>query len=76
MSLAKTTKNENNSYSVGVLWKENTATLPNNRSIAISRTISLEKKFDRQPDLKMKYVQTINQYIKDGHATKINKRMT
>ena len=38
--------------------------------------ISLEKKFDRQPDLKIKYVETINQYIKDGHATKIsiNKR--
>ena len=34
--------------------------------------ISLEKKLDRQPDLKMKYVKTINQYIKDGHATKIN----
>ena len=38
--------------------------------------ISLQKKFDRQVDLKMKYIQTINQYIKDGHATKIdiNKR--
>ena len=38
--------------------------------------ISLEQKFDRQPDLKMKYVETINQYIRDGHATKIdiNKR--
>ena len=38
--------------------------------------ISLEKKFDRQPDLKIKYVETINQYIKDEHATKIdiNKR--
>ena len=27
---------------------------------------------DKQPDLKMKYVETINQCIKDGHATKIN----
>ena len=34
--------------------------------------ISLEKKVDRQPDLKMKYVETINQYIKDRHATKID----
>ena len=33
--------------------------------------ISLEKKFDRQPELKVKYVETINQYIKDAHATKI-----
>ena len=34
--------------------------------------ISLEKKFDRQPHLKMKYVENTNQYIKDGHATKID----
>ena len=38
--------------------------------------ISLEKKFDRQSNLKMKYIETINQCIKDGHVTKtdINKR--
>ena len=38
--------------------------------------ISLEKKFDKQSNLKMKYIETINQYIKDGHVTKtdINKR--
>ena len=70
--LAKTTKRENNRYSVGLLWKEDTVTLPNNRSLVISRIISLEKKFDRQPGFKMKYVETINQYIKDGHATKID----
>lgn len=27
---------------------------------------------DKQPDLKMKYVEIVNQCIKDGHATKIN----
>ena len=70
--LAKTAKKENNRYSVGLLWKEDTVKLPNNRSLAISRMISLEKKFDRQPDFKMKYVETIHQYIKDGHATKID----
>ena len=38
--------------------------------------ISLEKKLDKQSNLKMKYIETINQYIKDGHVTKtdINKR--
>ena len=74
--LTKTTKKENNRYYAGLLWKEDTITLSNNRSLAISRMISLEKKFDRQPDLKMKHVETTNQYIKDGHATKIdiNKR--
>ena len=69
--LSKTRKKENNRYSVGLSWKEDTVTLPNNRSIAISRMISLEKKFNRQP-AKTKYVETINQYIKDGHAMKID----
>ena len=72
--LAKTTKKENNRYSVGLLWKEDTVTLPNKRSLVISRMISLEKKFDRQPDLKRRYVKTINQYIKDAMKTDINKR--
>ena len=49
--LAKTTKKEENRYSVSLLWKEDTVTLPNNRLMAISKMISLEKKFDRQPDL-------------------------
>ena len=72
--LTKTTKKENNRYSVGLLWKEDTVTLPNKRSLVISRMISLEKKFDRQPDLKRRYVKTINQYIKDAMKTDINKR--
>ena len=32
----------------------------------------LEKKFDRQPDLKRKYVETLKKQIQDEHATKID----
>ena len=31
-----------------------------------------EKKFDTPPDLHTKYVETINQYIENGHSTKID----
>ena len=68
----KTTSKENNRYSVGLLWKEDAVTLSNSRSLAISRMFSLQKRFDRQPDFKIKYIETINQYIKDWHATKID----
>ena len=51
--LAKTTKKENNGYSVDLLWKEDT--LPDNRSLAISRMISLEKEFDRQNEICRNY---------------------
>ena len=62
-----------NRYSIGLLWKEQLLGLPNNRCLAISRTLSLEKKFEKPPSLKEKYVQTINEYIKDGHASILSK---
>ena len=34
-----------NRYSVGLLWKEQLRELPNNRCLATSRMLSLEKKF-------------------------------
>ena len=70
--LVKTARKENNRYSVGLLWKEDAVTLSNSRSLAISRIFSLQKRFDRQPDFKIKYIEIIYQYIKDWHATKID----
>ena len=35
--------------------------------------LSLEKKIEKSPSLKEKYVQTINVYIKDGHASILSK---
>ena len=52
--LTKTTKKENNRYSIGLLWKKDTVTLPNDRSLAMSRMVSLEKNFDRQPENKIR----------------------
>ena len=51
MDILTTTSKENNRYSVGLLRKEYASTLPNNRALAISRMISLKKKFGRQPEL-------------------------
>ena len=39
-----TANRENNTYSVGLLWKEDAPTLPNNRVMTIDRIITLEKK--------------------------------
>ena len=71
--LQTTTSKVQNRYSIGLLWKEQLLGLPNNRCLAISRTLSLEKKFEKPPSLKEKYVQTINEYIKDGHASILSK---
>ena len=71
--LQTTTSKIQNRYSIGLLWKEQLLGLPNNRCLAISRTLSLEKKFEKPPSLKEKYVQTINECIKDGHASILSK---
>ena len=34
-----TANRENNNYSVGLLWKEDASTLPNNKAMAIARII-------------------------------------
>ena len=67
--LQTTTSKVQNRYSVGLLWKEQLPELPNNRCLTISRSLLLEKKFEKSPSLKGKYVQTINEYIKDGLAS-------
>ena len=71
--LQTTTSKVQNRYSVGLLWKEQLPELPNNRCLASSRMLSLEKKFEKSPSLKEKYVQTINEYIKDGHTSILSK---
>ena len=35
--------------------------------------LSLEKKIEKYPLAKEKYVETINEYIKDGHASILSK---
>ena len=47
--LQTTTSKVQNRYSVGLLWKEQLPELPNNRCLAISRMLSLEKKFEKSP---------------------------
>ena len=61
-----------NHYSVGLLWKENKPTLPYNKSLALSRFHSLEKKFRQHPEFFKKYKNTVNDYISKGHAVKLS----
>ena len=56
-----------------MLWKQQLPELPNNRCLAISRMLSLQKKFEKSPLLKEKYFQTTNEFIKDGHASILSK---
>ena len=74
--LESTTIKEKGRYSVGLLWKDDKPILPYNRNMAISRMLSLERKFEKQPSLKCKYVETIHEYIEKGHASKLPHKVT
>ena len=74
MKILQTTTSEvQNRYLVGLLWKDQLPELPNDRCLPISRILLLEKKFEKSPSLKEKYVQTVNEYIKDGHRSILSK---
>ena len=62
-------------YSVGLLWKNETTKLPFKRKIAVSRLKSLEEKFKKEPEFSQKYQQTIESYLKNDYATKLNTKL-
>ena len=69
--LEQTTPKKQGKYEVGILWKDNDLSLPNNRALAIARMINMERKFKRDPKFQEMYTATINNYIKQGHAIKV-----
>ena len=69
--LETTTQNINNRYEVGMLWKSENPSLQNNRSLAVARLLHLEKKFKKDPVFAESYKTTINDYITQGHASKL-----
>ena len=68
-------KEKSGHYSVGLLWNNENTKLPYNRKIAVSRLKSLEKKFRKEPEFCQKYQQTIESYLKNGYATKLNTKL-
>ena len=69
--LESTTTKEKDRYPVGLFWRDDKRILPYNRNVVISRMLWLERKFEKQPSLKFKYVETINEYTEKGHACKL-----
>ena len=64
-------KTTDNHYFVGLLWKEHRPVLPFKRDLAIMRLKSLENKFKRDPEFYKSYKNTMKDYIKKGHASKL-----
>ena len=71
-TLEGTTRLTSGRYKVGLLWKEETPHLPDNRSLAEKRLQQLKKCFQRDPDLAKRYKMVMNEYIEKGYAKKLS----
>ena len=53
-------------YEVGMLWSEPEPNLPNNYSSAFGQLYSLERRFQREPNLKSSYQHSIDTDVEKG----------
>ena len=74
--LEKTVTKIDGHYSLGLLWRNEVPNLLNNRSLALSRFLSLEKEFKNNLEFEAQYQKTIKEYIEKRHATKLKMKTT
>ena len=71
--LRKTSTNNNNRYTVGLLSDDDNVELPENKNLALSRLFSFERKFKSHSTVETSYKDTMQEHISEGHASKLNK---
>ena len=71
--LKSTTKFTGERYEVGMLWSEPEPNLPNNYGSAIGQLYSLELRFQRDPNLKELYQQSIDTDVEKGFVKILGK---
>ncbi|KAJ0171072.1 hypothetical protein K1T71_013271 [Dendrolimus kikuchii] len=64
----KTRRLENGQFETGLLWKDESSPMPNNYENALKRLQNLEKKLDRDEELKAKYEERIGNLMLSGYA--------
>jgi len=69
--LENTTRLNNGRYEVGLLWRADDINLPDNRSTAMRRLLSLEKRLIRDSQLRKRYIVALEEYIQQHHARKL-----
>lgn len=64
-------KYENNMYRIGVPWKNNEPSLPENYEMAFHRLQNTERRLQKSQDIATQYKQCIDQYIEKGYVRKV-----
>lgn len=70
--LAHTTRDKTGRFCVKLPFKESTECLGDTYKLAKRRFINLEKRFKRDPNLKIEYTDFIHEYLELGHLSKSN----
>ena len=68
-----TTKFTGERYEVGMLWNEPEPNIPNNQSSAVGQLHSLDRRFQRDPNLKELYQQSIDTDVEKGFVKILGK---
>ena len=68
--LQSTIRHIGDRYEVGLMWKSDNITLPDNRSSALRQFRALQRRFIKDPSYAEKYDKVISEYISLGHARK------
>nr|XP_037875890.1 uncharacterized protein LOC119630457 [Bombyx mori] len=55
-------------YETALLWREESLKMPNNFEAALNRLMSIEKKLEKDPNLKERYKQQMNALVAKGYA--------
>ncbi len=71
--LQQSTYHDGERYVVGMLWAETDLTLPNNYYSALAQLKSLERRLDKDADLKVRYSETIKQDLAKQYIVKVPK---
>ncbi|XP_040169684.1 uncharacterized protein LOC120904034 isoform X2 [Anopheles arabiensis] len=66
--LEATTTKIDGRYTTGLLWKNDIVDFPDSKPMALARLRALEKKLERDPDLKENVHDQMRAYIKNGYA--------
>lgn len=70
--LPERTKFMGDRYEAGLLWASDEFQLPCNRKSAEQRHESLQRKLRREPEMRIKLDQIIDDYLAKGYATEVN----
>ena len=60
-----------NHLQLSLLWREETPKLPDNRKAAEVRSMHLKRRLAKDADLRQRYVEVMESYVRDGYAEKI-----